>query len=63
MAPKEPVLHSQDLADRMYELDRCEDSRAVYAFDLIQSGQLYPLNNETLRHLGKAKSIFGDDAK
>jgi hypothetical protein len=63
MAPKEPVLHSQDLADGMHELDRCKDPRAAFAFDLMQDGRLYPLNNENLRHLGKSKTIFGDDAK
>jgi hypothetical protein len=63
MAPKEPVLHSQDLADGIHELDRCKDPRAAYAFDIMQGGRLYPLNNGSLRHLGKRNPIFGDDAK
>jgi hypothetical protein len=44
-------LHTQELADVMQELGRCEDSYAKIASDMAAGEHIYPLNEQKLAHL------------
>jgi hypothetical protein len=63
MAPKQATLHVQTLEDTMLQLECCEDTRAMYAFEMAMHGSLYPLNEEILRPIRQTEDMFEEDIR
>lgn len=62
MSPKHVLLHNQYPEEVIHQLQPFQDPQVMHAYDMVETGQVYPLNEEELSAVRlQLKASIGED--